>query len=90
MVPGRKERGSVDVTVNVDVSKIVRNVAVAGVLIVGIIFGCSTYKKLLDWESCDVTATLTKNEKIGTIAFGSDFFSMKVIYLLVLIGLLRI
>ena len=41
MVPGRKERGSVDVTVNVDVSKIVRNVAVAGVLIVGIIFGCS-------------------------------------------------
>ena len=53
MVPGRKERGSVDVTVNVDVSKIVRNVAVAGGLIVGIIFGCSTYKKLLDWESCE-------------------------------------
>jgi len=53
MVPGRKERGSVDVTVNVDVSKIVRNVAVAGVLIVGIIFGCSTYKKLLDWENCE-------------------------------------
>ena len=53
MVPGRKERGSVDVTVNVDVSKIVRNVAVAGVLIVGIIFGCGTYKKLLDWESCE-------------------------------------
>ena len=37
---------NVDVTVNVDVSKIVRNVAVAGVLIVGIIFGCNTYRKL--------------------------------------------
>lgn len=41
---------SVDVTVNVDVSKIVRNVAVAGVLIVGIIFGCNTYRKLCAWE----------------------------------------
>ena len=40
----------VDVTVNVDVSKIVRNAAIAGVLIVGIIFGCTTYKKLCDWE----------------------------------------
>ncbi len=51
---GKREKGTVDVTVNVDVSKIVRNAAVAGVLIVGIIFGCSTYKKLLDWESeCD-------------------------------------
>lgn len=51
---GRKEKGTVDVTVNVDVSKIVRNAAVAGVLIVGIIFGCSTYKKLLEWENeCD-------------------------------------
>ena len=39
-----------DVTVNVDVSKIVRNVAVAGVLIVGIIFGCNTYRKLCAWE----------------------------------------
>ena len=35
---------------NVDVSKIVRNAAIAGVLIVGIIFGCTTYKKLCDWE----------------------------------------
>ena len=41
---------NVDVTVNVDVSKIVRNVAVAGVLIVGIIFGCNTYRKLCAWE----------------------------------------
>ena len=46
----RNEGKSVDVTVNVDVSKIVRNVAVAGVLIVGIIFGCSTYRKLCAWE----------------------------------------
>ena len=44
---GEKNNGkSVDVTVNVDVSKIVRNVAVAGVLI----FGCSTYRKLCAWE----------------------------------------
>ena len=41
---------NVDITVNVDVSKIVRNVAVAGVLIVGIIFGCNTYRKLCAWE----------------------------------------
>ena len=41
---------NVDVTVNVDVSKIVRNAAIAGVLIGGIIFGCTTYKKLCDWE----------------------------------------
>ena len=48
---GEKNNGkSVDVTVNVDVSKIVRNVTVAGVLIVGIIFGCSTYRKLCAWE----------------------------------------
>lgn len=51
MMTDKREKGTVDVTVNVDVSKIVRNAAVAGVLIVGIIFGCSTYKKLLDWES---------------------------------------
>ena len=40
----------VDVTVKVDVSKIVSNVGIAGVLIVGIIFGCSTYKKVLQWR----------------------------------------
>ena len=39
-----------NVTVNVDVSKIVRNVGIAGVLIVGIIFGCSTYRKVLQWR----------------------------------------
>ena len=43
----RKEN-SVDVTVHVD--KIVRNVAVAGVLIVGIIYGCNTYRKVLKWR----------------------------------------
>lgn len=53
MITGKKDKGSVDVTVTVDVSKIVRNAAIAGVLIVGIVFGCSTYKKLLDWEDCD-------------------------------------
>lgn len=47
----KKDKGTVDVTVNVDVSKIVRNVAVAGVLIVGIVIGCSTYRKLARWES---------------------------------------
>ena len=39
-----------DITVSVDVSKIVRNVSIAGVLIVGIIFGCNTYRKVLQWE----------------------------------------
>lgn len=53
MITGKKDKGSVDVTVTVDVSKIVRNAAIAGVLIVGIVFGCSTYKKLLGWEDCD-------------------------------------
>lgn len=40
-----------DVTVTVDVSKIVRNVSIAGVCIVGIIFGCNTYKKVLRWKN---------------------------------------
>ncbi len=53
MITGKKDRGNVDVSVTVDVSKIVRNAAIAGVLIVGIVFGCSTYKKLLEWEDCD-------------------------------------
>ena len=43
-----KKENSVDVTVHVD--KIVRNVAVAGVLIVGIIYGCNTYRKVLQWR----------------------------------------
>jgi len=42
-----------DITVSVDVSKIVRNVSIAGVLIVGIIFGCNTYRKVLQWERED-------------------------------------
>lgn len=40
-----------DISVTVDVSKIVRNVSVAGVCIVGIIFGCSTYRKVLQWKN---------------------------------------
>lgn len=43
-----KKENSVDVTVHVD--KIVRNVAIAGVLIVGIIYGCNTYRKVLQWR----------------------------------------
>ena len=39
-----------DITVSVDVSKIVRNVSIAGVMIVGIIFGCNTYRKVLQWQ----------------------------------------
>ena len=49
----KNDKNSVDVTVNVDVSKIVRNAAVAGVFIVGIIFGCSTYRKMLEWQKDD-------------------------------------
>ena len=44
-----KNRDSVEVSVTVDVSKIVRNAAIAGVFIVGIVFGCSTYRKMLEW-----------------------------------------
>ena len=49
----KKNRDTVEVRVNVDVSKIVRNAAVAGVFIVGIIFGCSTYRKMLEWQKDD-------------------------------------
>ncbi len=44
------ENKKVDITVNVDVSKIVRNAAFAGVMIVGIIFSFQTYKKYLEWK----------------------------------------
>lgn len=43
-----QENNKVDVTVHVD--KIVRNVAIAGVLIVGIIYGCNTYRKVIRWR----------------------------------------
>lgn len=36
------------VNVNVDVTKIVSYAAIAGVLIVGIVFGCITYRKVND------------------------------------------
>ncbi|MDD6880476.1 MAG: hypothetical protein PUE18_02745 [Firmicutes bacterium] len=49
MTKNREEKIA-DVTVNVDVSKIVRNVGIAGVCIVGIIFGCNTYRKVLQWK----------------------------------------
>ncbi len=45
-LPERKEK-TADITVNVDVSKIVRNVSIAGVLVVGIVFGCITCRKIL-------------------------------------------
>ena len=45
-----REEKVADVTVNVDVSKIVRNVGIAGVCIDGIIFGCNTYRKVLQWK----------------------------------------
>lgn len=48
-LPNKKEKVA-DVTVSVDVSKIVRNVSIAGVLVVGIIFGCNTYRKVLQWQ----------------------------------------
>ncbi len=47
---GEKQESNSTITVNVDVSKIVRNVGIAGVCIVAIIFGCNTYRKLLQWR----------------------------------------
>lgn len=49
----RRNNDLVEVSVNVDVSKIVRNAAIAGVFIVGIVFGCSTYRKMLEWQRAD-------------------------------------
>ena len=46
-----QENNKVDVTVHVD--KIVRNVAIAGVLIVGIIYGCNTYRKVIRWRDAE-------------------------------------
>ena len=49
----RRNNDLVEVSVNVDVSKIVRKAAIAGVFIVGIVFGCSTYRKMLEWQRDD-------------------------------------
>ena len=49
----RRNNDLVEVSVNVDVSKIVRNAAIAGVFIVCIVFGCSTYRKMLEWQRDD-------------------------------------
>ena len=48
-LPNKSEK-TADITVSVDGSKIVRNVSIAGVLVVGIIFGSSTYRKVLQWQ----------------------------------------
>lgn len=48
-LPNKKEK-TADITVSVDVSKIVRNLSIAGVLVVGIVFGCNTYRKILQWQ----------------------------------------
>jgi len=45
----KKERG-VKVSVNVDVHKIVASAGLAGVLIVGIVYGCNTYRKMMQWR----------------------------------------
>ncbi len=51
MLKKNKNEKVADVTVSVDVSKIVRNVSIAGVCIVGIVFGCNTYRKVLKWRN---------------------------------------
>ncbi|NLP35122.1 MAG: hypothetical protein GX359_08005 [Clostridiales bacterium] len=48
-----KGKGS-SVTVNVDVTKIVKYVCITGVFIVGIIFGTRCYYKLLDKNLSEV------------------------------------
>ena len=48
-LPERKEKRA-DITVDGDVSKIVRNVSIAGVLVVGIIFGCATFRMVMQWQ----------------------------------------
>lgn len=48
-LPNKSEKVA-DVTVSVDVSKIVRNLSIAGVLVVGIVIGCNTYRKILQWQ----------------------------------------
>ena len=49
----RRNNDLVEVSVNVDVSKIVRNAAIAGVFIVGIVFVCSNYRKMLELQRDD-------------------------------------
>ncbi len=45
-----KDQQSTSVSISVDVSKIVRNACIAGVVIVAIVFGCSACRKL---TACD-------------------------------------
>ena len=49
----RRNNDLVEVSVNVDVSKRVRKAAIAGVFIVGSVVGCSTYRKMLEWQRDD-------------------------------------
>lgn len=48
--PVNSEDKNVSVRVDIDVTKIAATAAVAGVAIVGIIFGFKTYKKYLEWN----------------------------------------
>ncbi|MFR9009726.1 MAG: hypothetical protein ACLVI4_01045 [Anaerovoracaceae bacterium] len=66
-----QDRGekTADITVSVDVSKIVRNVSIAGVLVVGIIFGCSTCRKILQDKKIDQDLQKRKVCRYQGIAF---------------------
>ena len=49
-----KKKGSkkkADITVTVDLSRIVRNVSIAGVCIVGAAIAFNTYRKVLEWKN---------------------------------------
>ena len=48
--PVNADENNVSVRVDVDVAKIVATACVAGVAIVGIVFGFKTYKKYLEWK----------------------------------------
>jgi hypothetical protein len=48
-----KNDKNANVTVSVDVTKIVRNVSIAGVVVVGIVFGCNTFYKFIKWKNED-------------------------------------
>ena len=47
----KKNKSEKTAKVTVDVSKIVRNVSIAGVCIVGMVLGFGTYRKVLQWKN---------------------------------------
>ena len=49
-----EKKSDVRVSVNVDVPKIVRYLCITGVLIVGIVFGTKTFRKMMDGGFFDV------------------------------------